>query len=121
MAWWAPTSTQKLHRIGLISFIATDLQSALTSAALLGPGDVALGISHTGTTTDVVDALRVARRQGAMTIAVTNYARSPITAEADLILVTAARETTFRTGAMASRIGTRRAGLSVCRSRPAHL
>ena len=93
----------KLHRIGLISFIATDLRSALTSAALLGPGDVALGISHTGTTTDVVDALREARRQGAMTIAVTNYARSPITAEADLILVTAARETTFRTGAMASR------------------
>ena len=93
----------KLHRIGLVSFIATDIRSALTSAALLGPGDVALGISHTGTTADVVDALREARRQGATTIGVTNYARSPITAEADLILITAARETTFRSGAMASR------------------
>ena len=77
---------------------------ALTSAAVLRAGDVAVGISHTGTTIDTVDALRVARERGATTIAITNFAGSPIAAEADLLLTTAARETTFRSGAMSSRI-----------------
>ena len=65
---------------------------------------MAIGISHTGTTIDTIDALEVARGQGAATIAVTNFAGSPIAASADLLLTTAARETTFRSGAMASRI-----------------
>lgn len=95
---------QKLHRIGLISYVATEGQLALTSAELLGPADVALGITHSGVTTGVVDALQVARRRGATTIAVTNYDRSPVAAESNLILTTAARETTFRAGSMASRI-----------------
>ena len=67
-------------------------------------GDVAVGISHTGTTIDTVDALRVARDRGATTIAITNFEGSPLVAEADLTLLTAARETTFRSGAMSSRI-----------------
>lgn len=95
---------QKLHRIGRICFSWPDAHLALTSAAVLGPGDVAIGISHTGTTIDTIDALKVARRHGATTIAVTNFDRSPISKEADLLLVTAAQETTFRSGAMSSRI-----------------
>jgi DNA-binding MurR/RpiR family transcriptional regulator len=94
----------KLHRIGLVSFMWTDAHLALTSAAVLQKGDVAVGISHTGTTIDTIDVLRVARRRGATTIAITNFEGSPITEEADLLLVTAARETTFRSGAMSSRI-----------------
>jgi DNA-binding MurR/RpiR family transcriptional regulator len=95
---------QKLHRLGLISFSWADPHLALASAAVLEVGDVAIGISHTGTTIDTIDALRVARQHGATTIAVTNFAKSPITEGADLVLTTAARETTFRSGAMASRI-----------------
>jgi DNA-binding MurR/RpiR family transcriptional regulator len=94
----------KLHRIGLVSFMWSEAHLALTSAAVLQKGDVAVGISHTGTTIDTIDVLRVAHRRGATTIAVTNFSGSPITDEADLLLVTAARETTFRSGAMASRI-----------------
>jgi len=94
----------KLHRIGLVSFMWTEPHLALTSAAVLQKGDVAVGISHTGTTNDTIDVLRVARRRGATTIAITNFEGSPITEEADLLLVTAARETTFRSGAMSSRI-----------------
>ena len=95
---------QKLHRIGLVSFAWSDPHLALTAAAVLRPGDVAVGVSHTGTTIDTVDALRVARARGATTIALTNFDRSPLVAEADLTLLTAARETTFRSGAMSSRI-----------------
>jgi DNA-binding MurR/RpiR family transcriptional regulator len=95
---------QKLHRIGLLAFAWPDPHAALTSAALLDADCVAIGISHTGSTVDTVDALRAARESGARTIAITNFVPSPLTAHADLVLATAARETTFRSGAMASRI-----------------
>lgn len=95
---------QKLHRIGLVSFNTPDTHLALTSMAVLSKDDVAVAISHTGTTTDTIDALKVARRHGATTVAITNFDTSPISAAADLLLVTAAHETTFRSGAMSSRI-----------------
>jgi DNA-binding MurR/RpiR family transcriptional regulator len=95
---------QKLHRIGLTCFAWNDTHIALTSAAVLTGADVAVGISHTGSTAETVEALRVARETGATTVALTNFPRSPITEIADHVLTTAARETTFRSGAMASRI-----------------
>ena len=67
------------------------------------PGDVAIGISHSGTTIDTVQALTEAGRQGARTVAITNFPRSPI-GFADHVLTTAARESTFRSGATASRL-----------------
>ncbi|WP_228646015.1 MurR/RpiR family transcriptional regulator [Microtetraspora sp. AC03309] len=95
---------QKLHRIGLVAFAWPDFHSALTSAALLREGDVAIGISHTGTTVDVLEALRLAGDHGATTIAITNFHPSPITELADIVLKTAVREAPFRPGAMGSRI-----------------
>jgi DNA-binding MurR/RpiR family transcriptional regulator len=95
---------QKLHRIGRTAFYWPDVHIALTSAALLGKGDVAVGISHSGTTSDVVEVLQQARSRGATTVALTNFPRSPITEVADFVLTTAARETTYRSGAMASRL-----------------
>jgi DNA-binding MurR/RpiR family transcriptional regulator len=95
---------QKLHRIGRTAFYWPDVHTALTSAALLGKGDVAVGISHTGTTSDVVEVLEQARARGATTVALTNFPRSAITEVADFVLTTAARETTYRSGATASRL-----------------
>ncbi|WP_020577274.1 MurR/RpiR family transcriptional regulator [Actinopolymorpha alba] len=94
----------KLHRIGRMSFAWADTHAALASAALLGKGDVAVGISHTGTTGDTIEVLTEARNRGATTVALTNFPRSPIASVADHVLTTAARETTFRSGATASRI-----------------
>jgi DNA-binding MurR/RpiR family transcriptional regulator len=95
---------QKLHRIGRTAFYWPDVHTALTSAALLGKGDVALGISHTGTTSDVVEVLEQAGARGATTVALTNFPRSAIAEVADFVLTTAARETTYRSGATASRL-----------------
>ncbi|NIH86730.1 DNA-binding MurR/RpiR family transcriptional regulator [Amycolatopsis granulosa] len=103
-AFVAADLQQKLHRIGRVCFAWSDTHIMLTSAAVLGAGDVAIGVSHTGATTDTVEALRVAREHGATTVALTNFPRSPITDVADHVLTTAARETTFRSGATASRI-----------------
>lgn len=92
----------RLHRIGCTSFVWTDVHDALTSAALLGPSDVALGISHSGETREVIEPLRVARQKGATSIAITNFPQSPLTDGADIILTTAALDTPFRPGGIAS-------------------
>ncbi|NJC72683.1 MurR/RpiR family transcriptional regulator [Planosporangium thailandense] len=103
-AFVAQDFQQKLYRIGRIAYAWSDLHAALTSAALLGERDVAFGISHTGATIDTIEALREAGGRGALTVALTNFPRSPIAEVADLVLTTAARETTFRSGAMVSRL-----------------
>lgn len=95
---------QKLHRIGVLAFAWNDPHVALTSATLLRPGDVAIGISHTGTTKETIEALAKARSRGATTIAITNFPLSRLVGTADIVLTTAARETSLRSGATASRI-----------------
>ncbi|QNE17732.1 MurR/RpiR family transcriptional regulator [Kribbella qitaiheensis] len=93
----------RLHRIGRGANCWSDVHNALTSAALLGAGDVAIGLSHSGETVEVLEPLARARSQGARTVAITNYPRSPVAREADVVLVTAARDVTFRTGGLAGR------------------
>jgi DNA-binding MurR/RpiR family transcriptional regulator len=95
---------QKLHRIGMIAFAWSDTHAALIAAALLGPADVIIGVSHTGATVDTIDVVREAASHGARSIALTGGANSPLAALADVLLITADRETTFRSGATASRI-----------------
>lgn len=95
---------QKLHRIGIHVSSTADPHIALTGVTLLRPGDVAIGISHSGTTTETIEVMRAARRQGATTIAITNFPKSTLTTTADITLTTAARETPLRSGATASRI-----------------
>ena len=60
---------QKFHRIGRLVHTWSDAHVMLTSAALLGPDDVAVGLSHSGHDVEVVDALELAGRRGATTVA----------------------------------------------------
>lgn len=95
---------QKLHRIGVVSFAWNDPHIALTSATLLAKKDVAIAISHSGATSETIESLAAARTRGATTVAVTNFPLSPLATAADIVLTTAARETSLRSGATASRI-----------------
>ncbi|MFI1753741.1 MurR/RpiR family transcriptional regulator [Streptomyces sp. NPDC020571] len=95
---------QKLHRIGRMAFIWSDRHAALTATALLGPGDVALAVSHSGETEDTIEPLQAAAERGATTVALTNDPGSTLATSADLVLTTCARETPFRSGATVSRI-----------------
>lgn len=94
----------KLARLGLVVDAFGDAHLQAMAAATLSKGDVAIGISHSGSTRDVVDALATARKSGANTIAITNFSPSPITREADIILLTAAPESAFGGEVLASRI-----------------
>lgn len=103
-AWVGQDLQQKLHRIGLTAHSWSDAHSAWTSAALLGPDCVSVAISHSGSTLDTVEAMRIAGEAGARTIAITNHSDSPLARAADVVLTTAARESPFRSGALGSRM-----------------
>src|SRR5690606_11704779 len=90
-------------RIGCLVWVWTENHLAETSAYLLGSDDVAVGVSHTGSTRETVEPMAIARDQGATTIAITNRARSPLAKLADHVLTTAALETSFRHGGLAAR------------------
>lgn len=74
------------------------------STLALGDGDVAVAVSHSGATRATVDALERAKAQGARAICITSYAHSPIVSVADVALVVAGRETTYRSAANAGRL-----------------
>lgn len=95
---------QKFSRIGMRATSHADAHQGLPAASLLDAGDVAIGISHTGQTLDVLDAIAIAADQGATTIAITNSPGSQLQRIADLTLLTDAQESALRSGATASRI-----------------
>jgi RpiR family transcriptional regulator, repressor of rpiB and als operon len=83
--------SHKFLRIGVRTSVFDDAHMMLMSAALLGEGDVAVAFSHSGTTTAVIEPLELARRRGARTIALTNYATSPLASMADVVLCSTAQ------------------------------
>jgi DNA-binding MurR/RpiR family transcriptional regulator len=92
----------RLERIRIPVWYREDAHKALTNAALLGPGDVAIGLSHSGRTREVIETLAEAGSQGALTVAVTSFERSPLAETAEISLITAVHETTFRLAALAA-------------------
>src|SRR2546423_10284916 len=92
-----------LHRIGLAAWSWTDVHNGLASAALLRPGDVALGVSHSGQTRETIEMLAEAGTSGATTIALTSFPRSPLAEVADIVLLHAMQATTFRPDALSGR------------------
>lgn len=97
-------AANKLFRLGLRVVAHTDAHLMMMAAALLSPEDVLLAVSHSGSTKDPVETARVAKDAGARVICITNNSLSPLTKVADVVLVTASRETRFRQEAMASRL-----------------
>ncbi len=94
----------RMLRIGINCVVSIDSHMQAVSASLTHEKVVVLTISHSGSTRETVDAMRLAKQAGAKTICITNYGKSPIQDYADVVLYTAATETLFRTEAMTSRI-----------------
>jgi DNA-binding MurR/RpiR family transcriptional regulator len=90
--------------IGVAAEAPADVHVQHVRATLLKPQDVALVVSHTGSTRETVSVAQAAKRAGAKIIAITSFARSPLTEVADIVLVAASRETAYRVEALASRI-----------------
>lgn len=94
----------KLMRAGINAVAYSDNHMQAISASHLVAGDVAIGVSHSGSSRDIVDSLKLARLHGATTVAITNRGRSPITKQSDFVLNTASDETQYSFLALNSRI-----------------
>lgn len=95
---------QKFLRIGLNCQAFVDSHMQKSMASLLENKDVAVGISYSGQTWEIDEALATAKKAGATTICLTNFPQSPVTEHADIKLFTSSSETIFRSGAISSRI-----------------
>jgi DNA-binding MurR/RpiR family transcriptional regulator len=100
----AAAAKLRLMRLGLSAEAFGEGHLQALSGAGLHEGDLAIGISHSGSTRDVVDALTLAHEAGATTAAITNYSPSPITKSADIVLLTASWETPFAGESLGSAI-----------------
>ncbi|RXJ02182.1 MurR/RpiR family transcriptional regulator [Anaerobacillus alkaliphilus] len=74
------------------------------TAATLGHGDIVVGMSVSGSTKDTIDALELAKENGATVVAITFYARSPITKTADFVLISGGKESPLEGGSLAAKI-----------------
>jgi RpiR family carbohydrate utilization transcriptional regulator len=93
---------QKFLRIGLNAFAFTDGHLQVSNSALTKQNDVAIGISHSGKTNEVIACLHLAKSNGSTCIAITNDPGSPLARMADINLYTVTKEGKFRLGAISS-------------------
>ncbi|WP_242984842.1 MULTISPECIES: MurR/RpiR family transcriptional regulator [Clostridium] len=94
----------KFLRIGLECRAYSDSNIQQICASHLTSNDLAIGVSHSGSTIDTVNALKIAKESGARTIALTNFKAPAISEYADITFFTGGEETTFYSETMVSRI-----------------
>ena len=85
-------AAERFMSVGLTAIAAVDPYQQIFATANLGRADVVIGISHTGQTAHVIEAVRTARRRGAHTVAITNYPQSSLAAASEFHLITVFRE-----------------------------
>ena len=97
-------ASHKFLRAGINCYSYSDNHMQAIAASHLERSDVAVGISHSGSSKDVVEALQIAKEMGASTISITGSAKSPITKYSDVVLTTVADETRYSILGLNSRI-----------------
>ncbi|MDY4281592.1 MAG: MurR/RpiR family transcriptional regulator [[Pasteurella] mairii] len=83
----------KFLRIGIRCNTYRDIHLMMMSASLLTDKDVVLIISHSGKTTDLLQVIKEARKNGAKIICITHSDISPIAALSDFVICTPAPNT----------------------------
>ncbi|MEV7025354.1 MurR/RpiR family transcriptional regulator [Kitasatospora sp. NPDC093558] len=94
----------RLRALGLVVDAPADSLTAQIAAAQLTPAGVCLVVSHGGATPVVVEAARRARETDAAVLALTSYARSPLTETATHTLLAGGQDLVFGLEMTASRL-----------------
>ncbi|OBU40634.1 MurR/RpiR family transcriptional regulator [Photobacterium phosphoreum] len=88
----AEDAKNKLMRIGLDVDALTNNHFMYMKASLLSSEDVAIGISHSGTSKETIKALALAKACGAITVALTHNPLSPLAELSDHVLINGNRQ-----------------------------
>ncbi|MBM6837131.1 MurR/RpiR family transcriptional regulator [Clostridium saudiense] len=95
---------QKLLRINKNSLYQMDPHTQISSSVHITDEDVAIGISYSGETKEVNTPLKIAKENGAKTIAITRYNKNSLSKLADYTVYLPNDEKDLRVGAITSRI-----------------
>ena len=100
----ATDAQYRFAQLGLSTSACTDILFMNVTAANLKPGDVALGISHSGNTKATVDALRRAKKAGAAAVSLTSFAHSRLAEESDYRIIAFSDDKNYPVEAVSARI-----------------
>lgn len=94
----------KLLRLNKLCVINDDWHSQLLQAKNASEKDLGIVISYSGNTYEVIECMKTLKENKTPIIAITRCVATPVSELADQKLYTTANESTFRSGAMSSRI-----------------
>ncbi|AWK50798.1 MurR/RpiR family transcriptional regulator [Clostridium beijerinckii] len=94
---------QKLSRVGYDVVFYNDFHMQLAATTYITKQDVALAVSYSGNTKEINVAMEHAKNQGATTISITQFIKSPLLKFSDLVLYVPSQEKDLRLGAVSSR------------------
>ena len=94
---------QKLSRVGYDVVFYNDFHMQLAATTYITKEDVALAVSYSGNTKEINIAMEHAKNQGATTISITQFIKSPLLKFSDLVLYVPSQEKDLRLGAVSSR------------------
>jgi DNA-binding MurR/RpiR family transcriptional regulator len=100
----AVDAQNKFMRINKVSMSSTDPHEQILSATTLKKGDVAVLISYTGDTKDILETADIVKQTEATAISITRYSKNLLSESTDIRLYSSSSETMIRSGAMGSRI-----------------
>lgn len=85
----------KFNELGIPTTAGTIWETQLSYSFTLGKGDVLIAISNSGESDKVLEAVKIANKNGAKTLGITNSAHSAIGEEVQYHITTAKREKLF--------------------------
>ena len=94
----------KFLRLNKPCIINEDWHSQLLQARNAAEQDLGIVISYSGNTVEMIECMKALKENGTPIIAITRCVSSPVSDLADQKLYTTANESTFRSGAMSSRM-----------------
>lgn len=95
----------KFLRINKLATAQVDPHLQILTASNLSPSDVAVFISYTGETRDLLETMEIVKSTGASTISITKLGQNSLSQASDVNLFMVSDESFIRSGAMSSRIG----------------
>lgn len=97
-------ANRRFRRIGLTSYVDSDPDMQLINVCNLSKNDVAIAVSHTGSSRHVVEGIKLAKQFGATTICITQMGKSELTKYSDIKLYNVTTDTTAGKEIIARRI-----------------
>ena len=94
----------KFLRLGMQVMASADAHLMCIMASQTTDRDLVIAVSHSGESRDILDCVKLAKKNNASVIAFTSYRNSSITKYSDVVLLSSANETKYRSDALVSRI-----------------